>query len=53
MQFSSHNPASSVESAGPRDSIWPLAVVVFGLSLTLGWTIVLAYGLITLVEHAL
>jgi hypothetical protein len=55
MQLSSHNSASSdpVEVAGPRASIWPLAVVALGLSLTVGWTMFLAYGLITLLEHVL
>jgi hypothetical protein len=53
--MTSHNSASldPVERGGPKGSIWPLAVVVFGLSLTVGWTIFLAYGLIMLVAHAL
>ena len=55
MQLSSHNsaPFSPVESPGSKGSVWPLAVVALGLSVTVGWTILLAYGLITLVEHAI
>src|SRR5262245_18621667 len=55
MQPSSHKSASfdPVEIASPRSSVWLLAVVVLGVSLTVGWMMFLAYGLITLVEHAL
>jgi hypothetical protein len=30
--------------------IWPHALIAFGLGLTVAWTCVLAYGLVTLLE---
>jgi hypothetical protein len=33
-----------------RESFWPAAVVVFGISLSAGWTILLGYGLIKLIR---
>ncbi len=32
--------------------IWPTALVIFGLGLTVDWTILLAYGLLKLIEIA-
>jgi len=36
-----------------RDPIWPLAIIVFGLGLTLSWTALLAYGLVRFLEYAI
>ena len=33
--------------------IWPTVVVAVGLGLTVAWTIVLAYGLVKIVEAAI
>ena len=38
---------------GKRDPIWPTAVIGFGLGLTAVWTILLVYGLVMLVQHAI
>ena len=35
------------------EPFWPIAVIVFGLSLTATWVILLAYGLVTLVERVI
>jgi hypothetical protein len=48
--LASHDPT---DLARPRDLIWPVAIVGFGLSLTVGWTLFLGYGLFTLIGHAL
>jgi hypothetical protein len=32
---------------------WPVAVIVFGLSLTAAWAILLGYGLVRLIERAI
>jgi len=34
----------------PRNPIWPKVVIVFGLGLTIGWTILLGYGITKLIE---
>ena len=36
-----------------RHPIWPVAVVIFGFSLSAVWVGLLGYGLIKLVEHAI
>jgi len=36
-----------------REPFWPVAVVAFGISLTAGWTILLGYGLIKLIQLAI
>jgi hypothetical protein len=33
--------------------LWPAAVIVFGLSLTVSWVILLGYGLVRLIERAI
>ena len=33
--------------------IWPTAVVVFGLGLTVAWTILLGYGLVKIIHAAI
>ena len=48
--------ASKTAPAGSRkviDKIWPTAVVVIGLGLTVAWTIVLAYGLVKIIRAAI
>ena len=35
-----------------RDPIWPVAFIVFGLSLTAAWIGLLGYGLFMLIWHA-
>jgi len=40
-------------SAERHEPFWPAAVIVFGLSLTASWAILLGYGLIKLVEYAI
>ena len=32
--------------------VWPLALIVLGLALTLAWLSIVGYGLIKLVEYA-
>ena len=50
---------TSPASAGARESkmvipkVWPTAVVVVGLGLTVAWAIVLGYGLVKIVEAAI
>jgi hypothetical protein len=46
---------SKVASGPPerRDPFWPAAIITFGIGLTAAWVILLAYGLIKLVEHAI
>jgi len=41
-----------VRSQPHREPIWPEAAIVFGVSLTVSWTILLAYGLVRLIENA-
>jgi hypothetical protein len=36
-----------------RREIWPAAVITFGLVLSFGWTCLLGYGLIKLVQLAI
>jgi hypothetical protein len=36
-----------------RQRIWPVAIIAFGLVLTVGWTGLLGYGLFELVRTAL
>jgi hypothetical protein len=36
-----------------REPLWPVAVVTFGLSLTVSWTILIGYALVRLVEYAI
>jgi hypothetical protein len=36
-----------------HNSIWPIAVITFGLSLTAAWIGLLGYGLIKLIELAI
>ena len=42
-----------VSTRGARESMWPKAVIVFGLTLTIAWTALLAFGLIKLIDHAM
>ena len=35
-----------------REPFWPQAVIMFGLSLTAAWVILLGYGLVKLIEIA-
>jgi hypothetical protein len=44
---------SQMQSQPRRDPLWPAAVIVFGLSVTASWTILLAYGLGRVVEYAI
>jgi hypothetical protein len=36
-----------------HEPLWPAAVIVLGLSLTVSWSLLLGYGLIKLVEYAI
>jgi len=45
--------ASEVQSHARRKAVWPTAVIVFGVSLTAAWTILLAYGLMRLIKYAI
>jgi len=48
--------ATSNLDAAPRkarEQLWPTAVIVFGVSLTAAWTILLGYGLIKLIQLAI
>jgi len=42
-----------VRSQPRREPIWPAAVIVFGISLTTSWTILLVYALVRLIEYAI
>ena len=44
---------SLVHTRSRHDPIWPLGIIVVGLSLTLSWTALLAYGLVRILEHAI
>jgi hypothetical protein len=48
--------AAATLDAAPRkarEPFWPAAVVVFGISLTAAWSILLGYGLIKLIRLAI
>jgi hypothetical protein len=36
-----------------RHSVWPVAVIIFGISLSAAWVGLLGYGLIKLFEYAI
>jgi hypothetical protein len=36
-----------------RNSFWAAAIVIFGISLSTAWVILIGYGLIRLVEHVI
>jgi hypothetical protein len=44
---------SELQLKPSAQSLWPAAVVVFGLSLTAAWVMLLGYGLVRLVMHAI
>jgi hypothetical protein len=52
VSLASELPADSTQSA-VRHPIWPKAVIAFGFSLTVGWMILLGYGVVMLVELAI
>jgi hypothetical protein len=41
---------SLINARARQEPVWPLAVIVLGLSLTLSWTAFLAYGLVRIVD---
>ena len=45
--------ALQVRSHPRREPIWPAAVIVFGVSLTATWTILLAYAFVRLIMYAI
>jgi hypothetical protein len=47
------NSMSVLPSPTKRDPIWPAATITIGLSLTASWVILLAYGLVKLLELAI
>jgi len=42
-------PTSQPAHSTPRNPIWPQAVILFGFGLTIGWTILLGYGITKLI----
>jgi len=42
-----------VSTRGARESMWPKAVIVFGITLTIAWTALLAFGVIKLIDLAM
>ena len=44
---------SLINARTRHEPVWPLAVIVFGLSLTLSWTALLAYGFVRIIEAAI
>ena len=44
---------SQMDAQPRRRLIWPAAVVVVGLTLTLSWIALLVFALVTLIEHAM
>jgi hypothetical protein len=44
---------SLVQVQTRRHPIWPMAVILLGLSLSLSWGILLGIGLFELIEHAI
>src|SRR5215813_5770194 len=44
---------SEVASRGAREAMWPKAVIVFGITLTIAWTALLAFGVIKLIDLAM
>lgn len=42
---------SVMQAQSSRHPIWPQAVIVLGLSLTLSWVLLLAIGLVRLLQH--
>jgi hypothetical protein len=46
---------SNLDSTPPgrHKAIWPEAVITLGVSLTVAWAILIGYGLIRLIEHAI
>jgi hypothetical protein len=53
LRNSVRRPMSLTDARRHREPIWPLGIIVFGLGLTMSWTVLLVYGLVRIVEYAI
>ena len=44
--------AAATNSAPLIDRIWPAAIIIFGLGLTVAWAAFLGYGLVSIIKLA-